>query len=581
MKKLLFLLVPICATVQVTAQENDSIQSPEVLEIAVDTAVVPEKEGVRVYGGFESNAQWDLNDKGRNLPHPDDPIRSNNYYLINYQYKRWTAGLQLEAYMPNALLNYNPGFEGAGLGLAYLTYKTDKFEATAGYFYEQFGSGLLLRAWEDRALGINTAIRGGRMVYRPNDNVRLTALFGQQRSGFKVSNGRIYGFDSEFNLSSLFKFEVSDLSFGASYVGRYEKTDIPNPNFDELTNAFAGRFNFIHDAFYASAEYNYKQDDAVLDTQNHVDNNFVKPGSALLVNFGYSKQGLGIDATFRRMENMKFLSEREPTSTGDLVSTSLNFNDKVLNFTPSLTKQHHSNLANIYVYQAQAKVDYLGPGIMKGGETGGQIDVFYDFAKETAIGGKYGTKVALNFSSWYNLPGQYRLAPADYETKFFGVGTKYFSDYNIEIKKRLSDTWLTGIYYIHQYYNKLWLEGGEEVNADIVTAEASYNFTEATSIRLEAEHMWADADKKNWAGGTVEFNLNDHYSFYVWDIYNYGNDEELMQTHYYNVGGAYRKGATRIALNYGRQRGGLVCVGGVCRFVPESTGLSLSLSTAF
>jgi hypothetical protein len=93
--------------------------------------------------------------------------------------------------------------------------------------------------------------------------------------------------------------------------------------------------------------------------------------------------------------------------------------------------------------------------------------------------------------------------------------------------------------------------------------------------------MWADADKKNWAGGTVELNLNDKYSFYVWDMYNYGNDDPKKQTHYYNLGGAYRIGATRIAANYGRQRGGLVCVGGVCRFVPESTGFTLSISTAF
>jgi hypothetical protein len=575
MKKLFFVLLPF-AYCTLHAQETDTLVAQ-----TVDSVQVEKPDYGKVFGGFESNSQWYLNDKGRNLAHPEDPVRSNNYLLVNYQRKRWSAGIQVEAYEPNALLNYNPGFKGTDVATYYVSYKTNKFEATAGYFYEQFGSGLLLRAWEDRALGINTALRGGRVLYRVSDNVRLTALYGQQRSGFDVSEGKIYGFDSDINLSKLFTFEQSDLSFGVSYVGRYEKTDIPNPVFNELTSAYAGRVNFIHDAFYISTEYNYKEKDAVLDTQNHISNDFVKPGTAVLVNFGYSKQGLGIDATLRRMENMKFLSERVPTSSGDGISTSLNYNDKVLNFTPSLTKQHHSNLANIYVFQAQSKVDYIGSEILKSGETGGQIDIFYDFAKETSIGGKYGTKVALNFSSWYNLPGQYRLTPADYDTKFFGVGKKYFSDYNLEVKKRLSDSWLTGFYYIRQYYNKLWLEGGEAVNTNIVTGEATYNFTPSTSIRVEAEHMWADADKKNWAGGTVELNLNDKYSLYVWDIYNYGNKDENLRTHYYNVGGAYRVGATRIALNYGRQRGGLVCVGGVCRFVPESTGLSLSLSTAF
>lgn len=563
MKKLLFLLLPL-ATISLYGQETET----------------EEKEEVRVYGGFESNIQWYLNDSGRGIEQPVTPVRSNNYFLINYQYSNFTAGFQIEAYEDNALLNYNPGFKGGGVGTYYLNYRNNGLELTAGYFYEQFGSGLLLRAWEDRALGINTALRGGRIQYRPSNNVRLTGLFGQQRSGFDVSEGKIYGFDSDINLSSLFNFEQSDLSFGVSYVGRYEKLDIPDPSFNELTNAFAGRVNFIHNSFYVSTEYNYKQEDAVLDVQNRINNEFVRPGNAVLINFGYTGNGLGIDATVRRMENMSFLSEREPTFV-DATSSSLNFNDKVLNFTPALTKQHHSNLANIYVYQAQGKVDFIDQAIMKAGETGGQIDIFYEFPKETLFGGKYGTKLALNASSWYNLPGQYRFAPAEYDTDIFGVGTKYFSDYNIEIKKRLSDTWLTNFYYINQYYNTQWLQGGEPVNTDIVTGEAIYNFDTTKSIRVEAEHMWADADRKNWAGGTVELNLNDKYSFYIWDIYNYGNDDSDRQTHYYNIGGAYRHGATRVALNYGRQRGGLVCVGGVCRFVPESTGFTVNLSTAF
>src|SRR5690606_36365529 len=149
--KILFFLLPVTA-LHVNAQETDTIavQAP-------DTIIAEEREQIRVYGGFESNAQWYLNDKGRVLRRPEDPVRSNNYFLINYQYGKWLAGMQIEAYEPNALLNYNPGFKGGGLGLAFLTYKSEKFDATAGYFYEQFGSGLLLRAWEDRALGINTA----------------------------------------------------------------------------------------------------------------------------------------------------------------------------------------------------------------------------------------------------------------------------------------------------------------------------------------------------------------------------------------------------------------------------------------
>jgi len=61
---------------------------------------------------------------------------------------------------------------------------------------------------------------------------------------------------------------------------------------------------------------------------------------------------------------------------------------------------------------------------------------------------------------------------------------------------------------------------------------------------------------------------------------------ELQQScqrhlHYYNVAAGYTQGATRIALRYGRQREGLLCVGGVCRYVPQSTGLTLSITSSF
>ena len=80
------------------------------------------------------------------------------------------------------------------------------------------------------------------------------------------------------------------------------------------------------------------------------------------------------------------------------------------------------------------------------------------------------------------LPGSTALVPSDYNTKFFGVGEKYFSDYNIEIKKKLSETWHTGFYYINQFYNKEWQEGGDKVNANILSAEATYNFSNRINL---------------------------------------------------------------------------------------------------
>lgn len=532
------------------------------------------KDYGRVFGGFESNSQWYLNDQELHITHPEDPIRSNNYLFLNYNYKKWTVGVQGEAYEPNALLNYNPEYKGTNLSTYFLQYKSDKIDITAGYFYEQFGSGLILRSWEDRALGINNALRGGRIIFKPLDYLLFTGLFGQQKSGFNVSDGKIFGFNSEIGISDMLKIESSDLTLGLSYVGRDEKATVDNPNFSALTNAYSGRISFSHNAFYFSSEFDYKSDDAIVEVQK-IENNFIKPGSALLLNAGYSKKGFGVDATFRRLENMSFFSER--TAKGNL------YNDKIINFVPSLTKQHHNSLANIYVYQAQYGVSLPDEGILKSGEIGGQLDLFYNFKKESALGGKTGTKISFNMSNWFGLDGKYSFSdPRDYQTDFFAFGQKYFSDYNIEIDKKINESWHTIFTYINQYYNKKFIEETTGlVKTNIVSAEATYKFMESKSVRFLGEHLWADSDKKNWMASTLEFNANKAWSFYCSDLYNYGNDDVEKRKHYYNVGTAFRKNSTRVSLNYGRQRGGLLCVGGVCRFVPESTGLSLSLNTSF
>jgi hypothetical protein len=543
------------------------------------------KDTGRFFGGFETNAQRYL--EFENDEDSPEYFRSNNYLQLNYELKKWTFGMQVESYAKQALLNYYPGFDGTNVATYFAKYKAKKLEATAGYFYEQFGSGMILRAWEDRSLGINTALRGGKIFYKPTKDIKFKAFYGQQRSGFNVSKGQLYGFDMEANMTDWLSFEEANLEIGFSNVNRYEKIDpslVSDPNFNPTTRAFSFRSSFSQDIFYSSFEVNYKSKDATLNRiDSSISNNFINDGNALQFNLGIAKDGLGIDLTFRRTENMLFTSERIPEAVG-LNQSSLDYSDKVINFTPALTKQHHSNLANIYVYQAQAGVEFKSNEIMKSGETGGQIDVVYEFAKDTKFGGKYGTKLALNYASWYNLPGTYRAIPAQYETNFFGVGEKYFSDCNLEVKKQFTENSRASFLYVNQYYNKPWVEDASHaVNTNIFYVEWIYSMTNSKSIRVDAEHMWADADFKNWMGGSMEYNFNEKFSIYAMDLVNYGNtkDKEEREKHYLTVGGAYRKGSTRVSLGYGRQRGGLVCVGGVCRFVPESTGISLSFNTAF
>jgi len=79
----------------------------------------------------------------------------------------------------------------------------------------------------------------------------------------------------------------------------------------------------------------------------------------------------------------------------------------------------------------------------------------------------------------------------------------------------------------------------------------------------------------------VEYSISPHWFMAVFDEYNYNNHNEDLRVHYPNVSLGYTKGANRITIGYGKQREGLLCVGGVCRNVPASNGVSLSVTSSF
>lgn len=176
-----------------------------------------------------------------------------------------------------------------------------------------------------------------------------------------------------------------------------------------------------------------------------------------------------------------------------------------------------------------------------------------------------------------NFDGDY------YGTKYFDFGKKFFHDVNFEINKKWTDKFSMIFTYANIYYNKGIVEGGNysSILSNVVVGDFLYKLNPKNSVRFELQHLQTKRDRKNWAAALVEYNFNYNWNFYLSDTYNYGNDDKDKRFHYYSVGGSYSKESTRVSLNYGRQRGGLICVGGVCRFVPENTGLTVSLYQSF
>src|SRR5690606_27581811 len=404
-----------------------------------------------------------------------------------------------------------------------------------------------------------------RVAYTPNDFTTIKGLIGKQRLGFETTEGTIGGFDVETNITRLFDEENynNSVTAGFSYVGQHEDYTGSVEDFPQNASNISARLGYSgNSGIYVNAEYVHKGEQPAyfsgVPTEKYYD------GNALLVNLGYSTKGFGINTTFRRLENMGMYSQR------DLSEPAFNvYNEAIVNYLPALTRQHDYLLTNIYVYQSQPNINFEKQEV---GEIGGQVDVFYNFAKGTFLGGKYGTKLAANASYWNGLNPEFSADGTEYETSFFDFGRKFFHDVNFELNKKWSDKFSSIFTYMHQYYNKGIVEGGNysHIIANVVVGDFLYKFNNKNSLRFELQHLQTKRDRKNWAAALVEYNLNQRWNFYVGDNYNYGNDDEDKRYHYYMVGGSYAKESTRISLNYGRQRGGLICVGGVCRYVPEN-----------
>ena len=111
-----------------------------------------------------------------------------------------------------------------------------------------------------------------------------------------------------------------------------------------------------------------------------------------------------MNLSVRRLENMDARSQR----------TALD-NELLLNYLPANTKQHKYSLANIYPYSSQVM-----------GEIGGQYNVFYKIPKGSLMGGKYGTKLNLNFSVYNSLDTTYLGGTDGFESTFFSYGDELY-----------------------------------------------------------------------------------------------------------------------------------------------------------
>ena len=532
-----------------------------------------------VTGNAESTFQY-LNEDtiiGANQPPTKGLI--NSYMNVFYTNGNFKAGMRLESYLPR-IQGYPNRFDGTGLGMRYVGYKNDFVDVTLGSFYEQFGSGLALRAYEDRALGYDALLDGARIIVKPKAGIVIKGLYGLQRLSFQSgrivhSDGIVRGVDGEIHLNEAFKKlndSELDIVLGASFVSKYQRDDYSALILPENVGCYGGRFQLMYKNFFLDGEYVHKEQDPSIDNK-YIYNN----GHASVFNLTYTKKGLGLLFSAKSADNMSYRSDRNQI-----------LQDALINYLPALNKTHTYNLvATLYPYATQPL-----------GEVAYQVDFLYTFKRKTKLGGKYGTTIGANFSTTY----QPKMDASNYNpndstrvtyssTPFVMSDSLYWQDINFNINKKFTKKFSGTLSYYNIKINndvaKISNDSKGIINAHIGVVEMLFKVAPKHSIRTELQGLFvkpqADGgnDQGDWFTALIEYTVSPHYFFSFMNQYNYGNSDENKRVNYPIITCGYIKESTRLTLSYGRQRAGLFCVGGVCRFVPANNGLTLSFTQSF
>lgn len=514
-----------------------------------------------ISGNFEINGQIYKADSAIDAPEVPEKFLNNAFMNLNYINGNFKAGIRYESYL-GPLQGFDERYRGSGITYRYAQYSIDDLDVTVGNFYEQFGNGLIFRSYEERAIGIDNAMDGIRVIYKPFNGVYLKGVIGRQRDFFGLGEGIVRGVDADIqinDLSSAIKDAKFKVAIGGSFVSKYQKDNDPLRNLPQNVGASAGRVNVNVGKFSLSTEYAYKINDP------SAGNAYIyKNGEAFYINMAYATKGFGTTLTGKRIDNMNFRSDRNATVTS-----------LQINYLPAISKQYSYRLSTLYPYATQPN-----------GEMGVAGEMFYNFASGKPLGGKYGTRLSVGASAVNDID---RYAASNdtlgYASDFLKIGDAiYYQDINVEISKKLSKKVKLIAGYIYQVYNKDVIEG--EIGFDIIHAnigviDLTYKINSKHSLRTELQHLYSTQERKNWAMALLEYSISPNWAFTVFDEYNYGNEDKKLRIHYYNASMAYTRNANRFSIGYVRQRAGILCVGGVCRFVPASNGWNISITSRF
>ncbi|MFK7776263.1 MAG: DUF6029 family protein [Saprospiraceae bacterium] len=540
-------------------------------------------------GSLETNANFFQEDsliEAFNTPQYDHQLFGSEVWLdLKYSNFGFDIGARFDFFNNSNLLQPNESYTDQGVGRWYIHKKVNKLDITAGYIYDQIGSGIIFRAFEERPLLIDNALVGLKLTYDLTPDWKVKVLTGRQKNLLDLYDSVIKG----ASIDGYVRFDSSGVSLAPGF-GMMSKTIDDETMGRVLTNLSSYRDPYRIPAkynSYAFSVYNtltagpftwyvegaYKTNEVIWDPTfvwSRIEQSTgleipllgkydFRDGNIIYTSLGYAGNGLGISLEGKRTESFSFR-----------VNPFENTNRGAINFIPPTTR--------VNTYRLNAR---YSPATQELGEQAVQLDVRYSPSRKLGF--------LVNFSNITTLDNDLL-----YREIYTEVTYKYKRKWQL----------ISGIQW--QNYNQNIYEGKTGVDIlETVTpyAEFLYKLSRKKSLRFELQYMFAapgistnpetnekytNRDFGDWIFGQVEIGLAPHWIITIADMYNVSPYKKNLQPgekaedlHYPTLGVVYTHRSNRFEVRYVKQVEGIVCAGGICRLEPAFSGLKMSVRSTF
>jgi hypothetical protein len=489
---------------------------------------------------------------------------SEEWLSLRYSYKGFNAFLRLDAFQNSNLFDPKRPYTGFGIGAWSLSKEIKGLTITGGYIYDQIGTGLIFRSFEDRSLLIDNPILGLHLRYALNNKITLKAFAGQQKdiAGFQNRpnprfEAAIKGFNAEgeYQLGSkahivpgigivartlddasmsLILGDINSQPDSAKFTPRYNAYAMTAYNM-----LSAGDFSWYIEGAYKTHEAAKR----VANSETGVDEHFHDlTGTAMYTTLGYAKKGIAVNLTGKRTENFQFRSnfEQDPPRG-------------IINYQPVVAKLRPQRLMSRY-----------SPASQDISEIAASADLL----------------VSPNDNLDFTGSATYINTLEDIEL---------FREVYGEVNYRGFDKWIlqAGVQVL-RYNQAVYQVKPDKPMVEAVTPyiDVTYKIDDKKSIHAEFEYQSTEQDYGPWAFALIEFNIAPKWSFAASDMYTVDLNKDNLSglkdpQHYYYFLVALSHGPHRISASYVRQVDGINCSGGICRYEPAFSGVRMTLTSTF